>query len=206
MRLLLILAVGFIACTQPNTTQQLQNKDALLLSKTDSPIVQPQNSFVNYDSTIYNQFIPLNVRNLVKLKLPQWHLPNPNTWEAVWFDSYKKDSVLVNYVSADFNCDSKQDYALLLINEKQEFAIWVLQSQNEDYKPIRLYDLGNMGKPLEVGIEHFGKGALNYLDENAEDVKSIMLKCPAIQVMFFEKTAVTYYWENGKYNEVQTGD
>ena|SRR5688572_3702512 len=209
MRLLLILAVGFIACAQPNPTQKIENKDTLSVRKSDTPIVQrqqPQDSIVPYANTIYHQFISQNVMNLTKQTLPQWHLPNPNTWDAVWFNGYKKDSALVNYVAADFNCDNKQDYALLLTNAKKEFTIWVLQSQNEGYKPIRLYELGNMEKPLEVGIELVAKGAINYLDENAEDVKSITLKCPAIQVMFFEKAAVTYYWENGKYNEVQTGD
>lgn len=47
-------------------------------------------------------------------KLPHWHLMNPNSWENFWFKQYQKDSSLVNYITADFNCDEKMDYALLL--------------------------------------------------------------------------------------------
>ncbi len=209
MRLLLILTVGFIACGQSNPAPKTATNDTASSSKQDTTIVQQvqhQDSIVTYDSTSYKHFIPQNVLSLVKQLLPQWRIPDPDNWDSFWFKEYKKDSALVNYISGDFNCDNKKDYALLLVNTKEGFAIWVFQSDNEEYKTIKLDELGHMEKPVEVGLQFTEAGLLNYLDANAEDVKSIHLNCPAISIIFFEKAAVTYYWDKSKYKEVQTGD
>ena len=209
MRLLLILAVGFIACTQQNPTPKTKSTDTLTAKSADTPALlkqQPQDTITTFDSTIYSQYISAEVMRLINHHLPQWYLPAPGNWDAFWFKEYKKDSVLVNYITGDFNCDGKKDYSLLLANAKEGFAVWVLQSAKETYEAIKLVEFGQMERPVEVGLQFTEVGELNYLYENAEDVKSVTLKCPAISVLYFEKAAVTYYWENGKYVEVQTGD
>jgi len=44
------------------------------------------------------------------------------------------------------------------------------------------------------------------MDGGAEDIKTIDLKHQAIQVSYFETAADTYYWKDGKYQSVTTGD
>lgn len=201
-----------MACNQQDQTHKTEIKDAVSKNMADTPIVQnvqPQETIVSYDSIIYKQYISQGTMDLINQKLPDWYLVAPNNWDQFWFKEYKKDRSLVNYMAGDFNCDQKQDYALVLADRKNELAVWVLQSDGKDYKSIKLHDLGKTGIPLEVGIEIVPEGNLNYIvvDEDDEDgVKSIELECPGIQVMFFEKSAVTYYWKNEKYHELQTGD
>ncbi|WP_352432882.1 hypothetical protein [Mucilaginibacter sp. PAMB04168] len=62
--------------------------------------------------------------------------------------------------------------------------------------------------PLKIGLELIDKGKLNYLsmDEGADDIKTLDLKHQAIQVSNFEASAETYYWKDGKYQSVTTGD
>lgn len=209
MKLLFFLAVGFLSCTQPNPTQKIKNKDTFSVSNPDTPVAHqqpPKDATPTYDSSIYSHYISPSVVRLLSQHLPQWHVPDPGSWDAFWFSEYKKDSALVNAISGDFNCDGKQDYCLLLTHVKEGLAVWVLQSAGETYKAIKLEELGHMERPIEVGLLITEAGQLDYLDEKAEEAKAVHINCPAISVVFFEKAAWTYYWEDGKFVEVQTGD
>ncbi|WP_158827192.1 hypothetical protein [Mucilaginibacter lacusdianchii] len=114
--------------------------------------------------------------------------------------------MLVNYVSADFNGDHKLDYALILEDTKNDFAVWVLQSEGSAYQAIRLHEIEGATLPIDMGLELVPKGELDYIDLDADDTKTITLKYQALQVSFFERAAATYYWQNGKYKSVTTGD
>ncbi|RVU02387.1 hypothetical protein EOD41_00145 [Mucilaginibacter limnophilus] len=213
IRLTLIIVVVFswLACNQEPT------QSAQVLPKADNTIkaslrqAQPkveQDTIPTYTTAIYKTHIPEAVYGLLEKKLPGWRLPSPDSWEKYWFHAYKKDSALVDYVNGDFNGDSKSDYALLLENEQHAFTVWVLQSDGNDYKAIKLLELNEATLPLDIGLELIDKGKLNYLsmDEGADDIKTIDLEHHAIQVSNFEASAETYYWKDGKYQSVTTGD
>jgi hypothetical protein len=87
-----------------------------------------------------------------------------------------------------------------------DFPVWVLQSDENSYKASPLHSLGKSKKPVDVGIELLLIGTLNYMDKDGESIKSIELKCPAIRVLYFERSAVLYYWNKDHYEVVQTGD
>lgn len=154
---------------------------------------------------VYNKYISPTVLSLITQKLPEWRLPAPSSWEVYW-DQYKKDSTLVNYVSSDFNGDLKPDYAFILKNSKKIFAVWVLQSKGKNYQAIKLYQLTQDQLPLEIGIELLPKGDLNYLNLEQDKFGHVKLRNSAIQVVFFEQAAEAYYWEKDKYRSVTTGD
>jgi hypothetical protein len=172
----------------------------------EKPKVQQENTVSSQDSSFYSKYIPQPVLTLMEEKLPHWQLINPSKWDSFWFKQYQKDSSLVNYVPADFDCDGKEDYALLLANPKGEAAVWVLQSVGTSYQPFKLQDVETSENPIDVGIELIPKGKLDYIDLDDENTKSMRLKCPAIQMLFFERGAVTYYWDKNKFKSVQTGD
>ena len=159
-----------------------------------------------FTSEVYKKYIPDSILQLVATRLPEWKLPLPDSWERFWFKEYKKDTVLVNYISADFNGDGRKDYAFILNDAKREFATWVLQSKNGDYELIKLNSIKTVNGKTDMGLQIIPKGKLNYIDFDSDNDKYVMLKFPAIQVEFFEQSAETYYWQNGKYKSVTTGD
>jgi hypothetical protein len=160
-----------------------------------------------YPNAVYKLYLSPIVLKLVQQRLPKWKLPEPSTWDKFWFTNYKKQNTLVNYIAADFNGDRKNDYCLILKNKQNIFAVWVLQSDKKDYLPIKLYETSSKTLPIEIGLELIPKGKLNYIDfDNDKTPKPIDLHNPAIQVVFFETSAQTYYWKNGKYLSVTTGD
>lgn len=71
-----------------------------------------------YDSTIYAKAIDSPAIALMRKYLPEWDFPPPSTWDKIWFNEYKKEGFLVNYIYADFNGDGKTDLALLLKSKK----------------------------------------------------------------------------------------
>jgi len=199
-----LLSSVIFSCKQPQNNTVKHQAD----STTRKPAVAPaiNDTAAAYTDAVYAQYVPAQVMTMLKEQLPGWQLPAPGTWEKYWFDAYKKDSTLVNYAPADFNGDHQPDYALLLKNTDDQYAVWVLQSQAGTYQAIQLYQLEANNLPLSTGIELLPAGQLNYMDLDADDNKTIQLQQPAIQVVFFEAAAETYYWKNGKYQSVTTGD
>lgn len=207
----IIVAVQWLACKQtPNHTAAKPAKPNVAL-RTKQPQPQPaiKDTISVYTNDVYDKYIPSAVKTLLKEKLSGWKLPSPSSWEKYWFNEYKKDSSLVDYVTGDFNGDRKPDYALLLVNEQHAFVVWVLQSDsNDNYQAIQLTELTEASLPLETGLELIDAGKLNYLSMETEsnEIKAIDLKHQAIQISFFEASAETYYWDEGKFKSVTTGD
>jgi len=201
---ILILSICFLACKE----RKIKPKVKEALSPIDtSKVASPVDTIKNSDNKVYTDYISKSVIQQLKEKLPDWKLPEPAQWEDFWFKEYKKDGVLVNYISSDFNCDNKSDYAFLLQNQRnKQYAVWVVQSNDDEINVINLHEFGKAEFPLQFGIELIPKGPLSYIDFENDDPKPINLKCPGVQVVFFEKGAEAYYWKNNKYESVTTGD
>ena len=202
------MIVSLPACKRTPTHSKIKIDTSIKVSKPDTPHTVKKDTIPTYTLAVYKSYIPKAVNAMLEEKLPGWKLPSPDTWEKYWFNAYKKDNALVDYVNGNFNGDGKPDYALLLENDQHAFIIWVLQSGVNDYKAIELKELTEATSPLNIGLELIGKGKLNYLsmNENADDIKTLDLKYQAIQVSYFEASAETFYWKNGKYQSVTTGD
>jgi hypothetical protein len=184
LMLLAVVSVSWLACKQKSTQSQASvDTNTKAIKHPAQPKVE-QDTIPTYTEAVYRAHIPEEVNALLEEKLPGWRLPSPMSWEKYWFNAYKKDNALVDYVNGDFNGDSKPDYALLLENEQHVFKVWVLQSDDNDYKAIQLLELSEATLPLDVGLELIDKSKLSYLsmDEGADDIKTIDLKHPAIQI------------------------
>lgn len=197
----------YTACKQPQKKPTEKPADSLRSAVVQSPGPGTVDTSIVYTSDIYKQYIPADIDSVIKQQLPEWSLPEPGSWEKLWFNMYKKDSVLINYITGDFNGDRKKDYALILNKGKNIFAVWVIQSDGNVYKAIKLHEIKTEQTPIDMGIEFVSKGKLGYIDfDSGKEPKPIDLKNPAIQVVFFEQSAETYYWKNGEYQSVTTGD
>lgn len=201
-----ILSCALIGCQQ-NKVEHATNKAPIVgtVSKVTQNKSEDTDSLVAFDKSVYEQKISKQVLSLLKNSLPEWELPHPSLWDKFWFNSYMKNGNLVNYISGDFNCDDIIDYAFILQNKQKEIAIWVLQSEGAKFLTIKLLPIGKVPR-IEIGIEKQKKGIISYIDPQNETMPSISLKCEAITVISFEKAAETYYWKNGHYKSIATGD
>jgi hypothetical protein len=204
-KFLLIMIFGLSACGQSNlqSVSEAPTKDTI--SKTDSPEPNYLDSIPTFQKTVYNT-IDTSALSLMKQLLPDWELPDPSNWEKFWFKEYMKNGNFVVFISGDFNCDDITDYVFLLQNKENDFAVWILQSEHSDFSPIKLYNIGKRASRLDIGIELVPKGRLFYIDFENDNPPPITLKCPGIQIVSFERAASTYYWDNGIYKTVITGD
>jgi hypothetical protein len=157
------------------------------------------------DSNIYQSYIPFELRSWIKAEIPNAAIPSPLRWDNYWFTHYKKENSLVNYVTADFNCDGKKDHSLIL-SEKGQIVLYTFMATDKGYKKEKLEVYGkDNGEAIEIGLELLKPGTYEYLEGDKEPPPA-NIKCTAIQLVYFEKAAVTYYWDRGKFRSIQTGD
>lgn len=210
-----IIALLLLSCSD-SRTQTTKEKTI----KVDSPTVAPSSDYLPdsaemlqklqnyvYDTTIYDQYLPADVKNFLFTHLPEWKLPHPGEWDALWFQTYKTPNSLVNFISGDFNCDGEKDYALLLTNKVDaSLAAWIIQSGPDGYTGIKLEDYDKQENHIQLGLELIPPGSLNYMDLDSDEEQVLKLECSAVQVSYFEKGATTYYWNKDQYSSVVTGD
>lgn len=168
------------------------------------PVI-PRDTIAGAD--IYNKYIPATLLNYINQSLPNMKLPNPSAWEKYWFDMYRKEKSLVNFVAGDFNCDGRSDYALLLADQKNRIVPWAFLAKDSGFEKTKLDEFDHMTTgPIDVGLDLLEKGDVHHLSEGGEPAKPVKLRCEGVTIIFFEKAARSYYWENGKMRSIQTGD
>lgn len=212
--LITILSLVLFSCAEqrrePKQESTATDSTASVLPSTFAPdsaeMLQKLQSYV-YDSTIYDQYLPADLKSYLAANLQDWKLPDPAEWDALWFQTYRRTNALINFISGDFNCDAQKDYALLLTNKRDSsLSAWIIHSGNNGLTGRKLDEYGKPENHIQLGLELVEAGDLNYIDPDVDDPKSIKLECPAIQVVYFEKAAITYYWDKDQYSSVHTGD
>ena len=205
LRLKGLIVLSVISCNQPST-QFESGKPGNSLNKENYTKMPPAKIVQRQTKYIYQQYIPASVHDLLEKQLPGWKLPEPDKWENFWFNHYRNDSSLINYAFGDFNGDLRRDYAFILQKDTSDIAIWILQSYKDIYQAIKLLHYKDIRQSLDLGIETVPAGKLNYIDFDADDVKSLKLKFPGIRALYFERGAETFYWNQNLYKSVITAD
>jgi hypothetical protein len=203
--ILIVLSAALFACNQKGNKK-------INVAPGDSLVIQParpdtlQNDTLSVPGrSVYAQYIPGSVTSWLAKDLPDWNIPDPSKWDKYWWDQYKKNKALVNYLPGDFNCDSQPDHALILTDRKGNVAAWVLIAKNNGFEKVKLNGYENISSgPIGIGLEILPKG--EHGDLNHEKAKKVSVKCEGVTVTYFEKAARSYYWENGKMKWIQTGD
>lgn len=196
----LILILFVAACEQSN--EQAENL-APSEVPADRTVASSDNKYPappDSDESIYEQYIPQKLSDFLSEEMPDWKIPAPDKWDKHWFDEYKTANELVNFVSGDFNCDRRDDYALILSDEKDAAAVWVFLSTKNGFEKIKLDEVG--GGQIEIGIGLFEPQTI----ENDWTTKPVKINCQAIEVGWFEKASEVYYREKGVFKSVTTGD
>lgn len=203
-----VIALIMLSCNNSgNDSPDETKKDSGNVTKDSLPPVNdiPETD-KQYDSSIYASYIPAALKDHLDKALPGWSIPAPAKWEKYWFNQYKKDSSLVNIVPGDFNCDGQKDYALILRKKKKALAAYAFVSAANGFTKHELQDLGEEMELIGTGLELIRPSSVHHIGEGDEEPAPVQLKCDAVQIVWFEQAARTYYWNKNKFTYVQTGD
>jgi hypothetical protein len=158
-------------------------------------------------AAIYDEYLPPALIRYIRQSMPDWKLPAPNLWEKFWFDDYQTGKFLVNFISADFNCDGATDHALILLNQKNDIGAWAFLAKDSSFEKTKLDEFENWtdGR-IDCGLLVLERGEQHHISADDETAKTVKVNCEGVTVIFFEKAARSYYWEKGKVKAIQTGD
>ncbi len=144
------------------------------------------------EEPLSKKLIPNNVSEYIKTKLSGWQIATPESWDDSSFNKYRSDSSQINYISGDFNCDKKIDYALILKDSADNFSAFTILSFDDNYYHQELENNGNTksGK-LDFGLVLLPPGAI----EHSEGPPTIT-ECAAIQKIYTNRgSKKIYYWD-----------
>src|SRR3982750_4296453 len=108
-KLFAILLLGFASCQHLEKTHPSQQVKNDVVDSMSSPIAVNEKRY-SLDE-IYQKYAGEELLSYIEKTHPAWSLPNENMWYPQLFKKYKTYNSLVNYVSGDFDCDGKKDYA-----------------------------------------------------------------------------------------------
>jgi hypothetical protein len=205
--LIALLILELFSCGEVATTADTKTIDTTQSVKETTINYTSTSENKQYNKDIYERYIDPRLKNYLDNEFKEWTLPAPSRWDTVWFNQYKSDSTLVNYISGDFDCNQQKDFVLLFQKANGELSAYAFLSSGNSIKAVKLMDLGiNTGEQIEFGVELLPPGKYNYMDPESEDAPSVKINCNAVQVLSFEKGAETFYWEKGKLKSIMTGD
>lgn len=188
----------FIACAETTTTGEQTITDSTVNTTpvSDTP---GAGSTAPARSTDIVQYI--------RTSMPGWSVPESSEWEKYWYDRYKKDKNTVYRVQEDFDGNGQGDYAFILKDSSNKYTVWAFLKNDTSYTAHRVYDITRLPKQkLHVGLAQLKAGA--YQDLSGLDTlpPKIQTEHPAIHVIFFETASRAYYWKEGSFRMIQTGD
>lgn len=214
-KIILVVLIGFTSCSGKSQNTDMSSNDTILQMDTISkPSVQHVNTAFDtihrFDYTVYEKVVSKKALNILKRTLPNWRLPDPTSFEALWFNYYKKDDFLLDYIHGDFNCDTQQDYVFILENlATKELAAWVLQSDGSEHKAT-LLEILKRGEPhITTSLELVDRGVKiqDFDARNAVNTNKIVtLPCEAITIQYQEGTSRIYYWNKDKFERITASD
>lgn len=187
------------ACTENSSTEQQTTADSVV---TDTPATDTR---TNNEAPQGNRGADIN--QFIRDSMPGWAVPESSEWEKYWYERYQKDRNTIYRVQSDFDGNGQGDYAFILKDSLDKFTVWAFMRQDDTYTPHRIYDITRLpNRKLHVGLSVLKAGT--YSDLNTTDTvpAKIQTRHSAIHVVFFETAAKAYYWKDGSFHLIQTGD
>ena len=187
------------ACTDNTTAEVKTDKDTSVAVASDtagSVHSLPSRSNDQEDITHY-----------IEKELPGWKIPESNSWEKYWYNRYKQGKNLVYRVQKDFDGNGHTDYAYILKDSLEKHAVWAFLGNDSSYTRHRIYDITRLpNSKLHVGLTVLKAGSYNDLNTTDTLPVKIQTNHPAIHVIFFETASKAFYWKDGSFHLIQTGD
>lgn len=146
------------------------------------------------------------IETYLQSQMPQWKVPEASEWEPYWYKRYNKGTNRVYRTQADFDGNAQTDYAYILKNDGGQYAVWAFLKANDTYTAKKVYDITKFADKVHVGLDTLKAGSYHDLNSTGSVPAAVQTEHPAIHVIFFETAAKAYYWKNGAFHIIQTGD
>lgn len=201
-KIITTLALGLASCGQVETHDDIKNADSMVVAGADT-LLKSNGPTYSMDE-IYGKYLSPRLLAYLKNAHPAWSIPNQNKWYPKLFDKYKTGNSLVNYISADFNCDGTKDYALLLDKGKGMLAAVAFLSNNDSLTTVELTEFKqDEEEKINYALTLFSPGRYNTADPDlAPGERHVNFKCAAIGIGYFKELYEggndVYYWDNNE--------
>jgi hypothetical protein len=143
--------------------------------------------------TSKSSYLPDFVENYLTKELSGWKLVPKNSWNDSVINKYNNDSLQINYVLADINCDNKTDFTGILKDSAGNFAAFQIYSFEQYYLSCKLDSLSNK-TPLDVGLRLLN----NKTPFDDYDGSKETFKCGAIEIFNVHNKAKKVFYSNEK--------
>lgn len=147
------------------------------------------------------------ITSYIDRELPGWKVPQSSEWEKYWYNRYEASQNTVYRVQEDFDGNGQSDYAYILKDSAEKYAVWVFLENDSSYIKHRIYDITRLpNSKLHVGLAVLKAGSYHDLNTTDTVPAKVQTNHPAIHVIFFETASKAYYWKDGSFHLIQTGD
>ena len=140
-----------------------------------------------------------------------WYLPGMDRWDATRWGA-PADSAAFNHCMADLDGDGMIDHALFLcrtdsIHPDSAYAVFVAFGDGRDTM-LGAFSWAEAMGHIGMGLQLEPPGELRHLgsNEGTEIASPVVLQRPALTLLVFEKSAITWFWKEGRAVRVWTGD
>ena len=142
-------------------------------------------------------------KNKISFSEPAGKL-DPETITAYRLDTLANPGTL----TADFNGDRILDFAGILKNPNGNLDIIVVFSSGKKYRHFKLKGIGKDAARINVVLNLQKPDTVFSFpyDGLKKNEEKILLKNPAIEIVFPEVSESVFYWDKNKFKEIQTED
>lgn len=142
----------------------------------------------------------------------EWEIPAPERWDPYWVEQYPDDSTgTLGHRTADLDGDGTIDHAYFLSRRDTSrrdstYALFIHFGDGRD-TVLTMESWAEMDG-IGMGLTLEPPGPLGHLggEEGGEPEGTVQLAQPAVTLVYFEKASITWYWRDGSFHQVWTGD
>ena len=111
------------------------------------------------------------------------------------------------WVAADFNGDGREDWAGFLQTADGQAELVAVYSFRSAYSHETLAPLGSVTENIGYGLILESPGsAVGFPIDEKLPTPTATFAYPAIHLVYFEKVSVLFYWQDGAFHDLLTGD
>jgi len=154
--------------------------------------------------------IPNFAKQYIRSQFPHFKFPRVKLTDGMEKYLLKEGKSIRPWsITLDFNGDKRKDWAGLLERKNEVLDVVIIYSKGGKYTHSILSE--NVGKNngyIHVGIYPEKPGTVHGFpfDGLSEKDRTATLNYTGIQLMFFERSSVLYYWKNDEIHELWTSD
>ncbi len=165
----------------------------------------PEDTVVQHTAKAPDLLVPAHLSNA-------WQLPSAERWDTYWQQQYADSTGDLRHRRADLDGDGTMDNALFLTrtdttHRDSAYAL-VIGFGNGTDTTLTIEPWAEAEGHIGMGIALEPPGPMGHLggEDGGEPEGTVDLKQPAVTLIYFEKASITWYWKNGSFHKVWTGD